>query len=108
MELQTSLDKPLQGQIVCACLDTERGRGERGERREERGERREERGERREERGERREERGESCQWHFNTFLLAASMKFTTAQNTILDRPSPGLPKTALLDLIFCRQWKIS
>ena len=41
-------------------------------------------------------------------FLLAASMKCTTAQTSIPDRPSPGLPRTALLDLIFRRQWKIS
>ena len=34
-------------------------------------------------------------------FLLAASMKCTTARNNIQDRSSPGLPRTALLDLIF-------
>ena len=39
-------------------------------------------------------------------YLLAASMKGTIARNTIPDRPSPGLPRTALLDLIFRRQWK--
>ena len=37
-------------------------------------------------------------------FLLAASMKCTTARNMIPDRPSPGLTRTALLDLIFHRQ----
>ena len=41
-------------------------------------------------------------------FLLADSVKCTTARITIPDRPSLGLPRTALLDLIFRRQWKIS
>ena len=40
--------------------------------------------------------------------LLTASMKCTTARNSIPNRPSPGLPRTALLDLIFRRQRKIS
>ena len=32
-------------------------------------------------------------------FLLVASMKCTPAQNTIADQQSPGLPRAALLDL---------
>ena len=36
--------------------------------------------------------------------LLAASMTCITARITIPDRPSPGLPRTVLLILIFRRQ----
>ena len=90
MELPTSLDQPLKGQVVCACLDMflpvwdlylfpERVAASNLQK--------------------------PAALQHF---LLAASMKCTTARITIPNRPSPGLPRTALLDLIFHRQWKIS
>ena len=89
MELPISLDQPLHGQIGCACLDMflpvcdlyllpERAAS------------------------------NLQKPAALKHFLLAASIKCTTAWNTMPDRPSPGLSRTTLLDLIFRRQWKIS
>ena len=86
MELSTFVDQPLQGQIVCACLA---GVGTLFAHRE-------------------RAASNLQKLAALQPFLLAASMKCTTARNTIPDLPSPGLPRTALLDLIFRQQWKIS
>ena len=43
-------------------------------------------------------------------YLLAACMKCTTVRNTIPDRPSPGLPRTALQrrrQLLINAQWNV-
>ena len=44
-----------------------------------------------------------TCKWqrHFNTFCWQLTWNIQLQRNTIPVRPSPGLPRTALLDLIF-------